>query len=310
MSDAIFSIQDRTGTVAQLSINASPGSPVEVNDTGIYSGVQPWSGQNVSFAFTVSQVLDDNDFSITTALPGGAGPGLVLQSGWPPTGSIKWLTGANAVPSPGDDSEVIAMNPANAYITPDFLALYNNSRGVFGYADSPIDGVMQAIVQASDYLDQWYRFKGIKLLQFLGANPTVDAMIDFVDPWLTPFGIYNNYGYFVPSSTQQHTQWPRQGCVDYSGDSVYGVPLVIQQACAELALRVLSGTSLQPDYDPAIVGSGGVIETQENQVGPIRTTRTYDTKLGLGFFPDFPHVTRMLAKAGILIAGGGRSIIR
>jgi len=309
MSNSIFSVQDRTGTVAQLSINASPGELVEVNDTGTYSGIQPWSGNSVSFDFTVCQVLDDTDFSITTALPDGAGPGNILQSGWPPTGSIKWLTGLNAVPSPGDDSEVVAMYPANAYITEAFLALYNNSRGTFILPESPADQIPQAIVQATDYIDQWYRFKGLKLLQFLGTNPNVDLMISFIDPWLTPFGL-NDTPFWIPSSTAQQTQWPRQGVTDYSGDTVYGVPLAVQYACAELALRALNGVTLQADYDPNIVGAGGVIQTQENQVGPIRTSTTYDTKLGLGFFPDFPHVTRILAKAGLLVAGGGRSIIR
>jgi hypothetical protein len=309
MSNTIFSVQDRTGTVAQLTINASPGMPVDVGDTGIYTGTQPWSGNTVSFPFSVCQVNDAENFSITTALPDNAGPGNVLQSGWPPTGTIKWLTGDNAVPSPGDDSVVTAMAPANAYISPDFMATYNNSRGQFLYNESPADQITQAIVQATDYIDQWYRFKGIKLLQFLSANPNVDLLIPFIDPWLTPFG-FGQFQYWTPSTTVQHTEWPRQGCVDYNGDSVYGVPLVVQNACAELALRALNGVTLQADYDAAIVGQGGIIETQENQVGPIRTSTTYDTKLGIGFFPDFPHVTRMLAKAGVLIAGGGRSILR
>lgn len=312
-------VQDRTGTVAQVSLQSTPSNPVAVGDTGALSGTQSWSGKTVSFAFTIGQLVDNSngDFGITTetgpfsAAGDGSGPGNILQSGWPDSGdlSITWLTGMNALPSPGDDSAVMAVYPANSYIMPSFLAQYNLSRGRFSYTDSPSEYIQRAIVQASAYLDFYYRFKGIKLLQFLSANPNVDVLIPFIDPWLTPFGL-GEFNYWQPSTTYQQTEWPRQGVTDYSGNSVYGVPLVVKNACAELALRVLTGSTLMPDYDPNIVGDGGVIETLTQEVGPIRQTKTYDTKLGLGFFPDFPIVSRMLSRAGLLISGGGRSIIR
>lgn len=312
-------VQDRTGTVAQVSLTDAPTSPVAIGDTGLLNGTQSWSGKVVSFAFTVNQLVDNsnNDFGITTAIgPFSAagepsGPGNVLQSGWPDSGdlAIVWVTGANALPSPGDDSPVLNITPANAYISDAFLAQYTVSRGTFSYPDSPIDAVWQAIVQATDYLDQKYRFKGIKLLEFLGTPLNFDPIIPFVDPWLIPFG-FGEYAFWTPSTTYQQTQWPRQGVTDYSGNSVYGVPLPVKYACAELALRVLNGTVLQPDFDPNVVANGAVVESFTNEVGPIRETVTYDTKLGLGFFPDFPHVTRILRNAGLLIAGGGRTILR
>lgn len=305
----VFSIQDRTGTVVQVTLEDAPSEAVAVNDTGTYTGVQDWNGETVSFNFTVCQVLDTTQFSITTALPGGSGPGNIMQSGWPLTGNIKWLTGANALPSPADDSVVTQIDPANAYITTDFLAAYNNSRGTFIYSDSPILQVQQAIVQASEYLDQRYRFKGVKFLQFLDTN-IFDPNLPFLDPWFSPFGYSAATNLFTPSFTDQWTEWPRQGCVDFNGDSVYGVPLVIQRATAELALRALNGVMLQPDYDPNVVTAGAIVSSLSQQVGPLKTTTTYDTKLGIGFFPDFPHVTRMLTKAGLLVASGGMSLIR
>ena len=73
---------------------------------------------------------------------------------------------------------------------------------------------------------------------------------------------------------------------------------------------MLAGTSLQPDYDPAVVTAGAVVASIRQTVGPITKEVTYDTKLGLSFFPTIPHIDRMLRNAGILVAGGGRSIIR
>ena len=303
MSD-VYCVQDRTGTVAQLTLAEPALNPIEVNDTGTYEGVQPWSGRTVSFAFTVGQVLTALDFGITTALPNGAGPGVVLQSGWPPTGVVTWVTGANE----GRSDSVVGMMPANAYITTDFLAQYVGSRGSFAYADSPIEPVQQAIVQATDYLDQRYRYQGVKLLQFL-SNPDLDPFVAFIDPWLSPFG-FTESAYFVPSTTQQETQWPRQGVVDWNGDTVFGVPLTVQKACAELAARVLNGVVLQPDYNATAFQNGAIVSSYTTDIAGIRESTTYDTKFGTGFFTDFPQVTRMLRVTGLLVASGGMTLVR
>lgn len=306
----IFCIQDRSGTAAQLTLADPATNPVAVNDTGIYSGFD-FSGKQIDLDFTVGQVLDTTDFGITTITSNG-GPGNVMQSGWPKEGVITWLTGPNAT-SP-NTSDVVAMSPANAYATVDFFLQYHASRGNPVPA-SPTDTIMQAIVQATDYIDQRYRFKGIKLFQFLTDNPAFDPMIAFIDPWIASLGFLGGgpgsdfVGLFTPSYTAQHTEWPRQGVVDFNGDSVYGVPLTVQRATCEAAIRVLNGTTLQPDYDPTVVTAGGVLASYMNEVGPIRVQKTYDTKLGLGFFPSIPQVDRILRSAGLLVAGGSRSII-
>ncbi len=305
----IFALQDRSGTVAQLTTEGS-NNPVEVNDTGLYTGLS-WNGKIVSFDFTVCQVNDPFNFCISTITPTGA-PGNVLQSGWPQAGTIDWLSGANVGQSP--TTEVVSVTPANAYCDTDFFFTYCTSRG-YTFPESPLDNIEGAIVQATDYLDQRYRFKGIKLLQFL-SNPNFDPEIGFIDPWLAGFGFLGggpgtNYeAWFTPSSTIQNTEWPRQGCIDLNGDNVYNIPIAIRWATCEGALRVLAGTSLQPDYDPTIVTAGGVVQSLSVEVGPIRKTTTYDTKLGLSFFPSIPHIDRILKSAGLLVAGGGRTIIR
>lgn len=317
----IFAVQDRTGTVAQFSPVSSPGpeNPVEVGDTGTYSGTQSWSGKPVSIAFTVNQLVENNlnnDFCVTTAAGPilvngeGSGPGTTALSGWPESGTITWSSGANE----GLTLEIAAITMANAYIHTDFLAQYALARGTFSYPSSPSDEVQQAIVQATDYLNQRYKFKGTKLQQFL-SNGNFDPSIGFIDPWLAGFGFLgggpgtNFRAWFTPSVTQQQSEWPRQGVVDYNGDTVFGVPLPIKYACAELALRALNGTVLQPDYDPTIVSNGGVLASTTKEVGPIRVTNEYNIPIGLGFFATFPQVDRILRSAGLLVAGGGRRII-
>ena len=299
----IFCVQDRSGTAAQITLDTHPALLIAVGDTGVYAGVNETDdvGQGVtdtavSLGFTVGQILDASNFGIMTKA--------AMQSGWPPNGTITWKTGANA----NTTSAVFEMVPANAYIDLDFFFTYLESRGKDLSVSYTTEEIQGAIVQATDYLDQKYRFRGIKLLQFL-ANPTFDPMMPFVDPWLSPFG-FAQTNYFTPSTTQQHTEWPRQGVVDFSGDSVFGVPKQVKYATVELAIRVLAGTVLQPDYDPNVAAGGGVVQSRTEDVGPIRTSTTYDTKFGLSFFPDFPIVRRMLSSAGLLVASGGRTIIR
>ena len=299
---AVFSVQDQTGTVYQVTIQASPSFAVAVGDTGTYSGT-PDDGTDgfaapspVTANFQVSQVLDAEHFSIRTLTEATAD--------WPRSGTITWVTGANA----NLTAVALGIDPANAYIDTSFFAKYHASRGNALPAGATTAQQQAAIVKATDYLDQRYRFKGVKLIQRIGTSPQ-DANAVFLEPYLTPYALNNLYA-LTPSTTPQHTEWPRQGVTDLSGDTVNGIPIAIQAACAELALRVLNGTNLQPDYDPTIVSAGGILQSSTQEVGPIKVTKTYDTKLGIGFFADFPQVTRMLVGAGLLSANRGRTVMR
>lgn len=305
MTDTVFSVQDETGTVAQLTLIPSPAPAglVAVGDTGIYAGV-PDDGTDsfqvpafVSLPFKVSAVLNPTQFSVQT--------NNANMSDWPAGGLITWQTGANAPTT----STVMRIDSANAYLTEAAFRLYHASRGTAIPAGKVSADIQTAIVQATDYLDQKYRFAGIKLLQSLG-NAAIDANAVFLESWLTPYASIRGVSYLTPSTTTQHTEWPRQGVVDYSGDTINGVPKQIKHACAELAMRVLQGIKLQPDYDPNIVGAGGVVSSVTKKLGPLETVTAYDTKLGLGFFASFPQIDRMLSRAGLLNAGGGRTIMR
>lgn len=305
----IFCVQDRTGTAAQLVLGVETTAPIDIGDTGVYSG-RNWNGVATAYDFTVGQVNDALNFCITTMTPLGAS-GNVLQSNWPRAGTITWLTGDNALMSP-NTTVVVNMHPANAYTDPDYFISYHLSRGNT-VVESPIDPILHAIVQGSDYINQRYRYKGIKLLQYLHTS-NIDPRV--VDPWFA-FLNFGGAGFgsvgFGPSFgdiTSQYTEWPRQGVIDFNGDNVYGVPKVIKDACCEAAFREQNGTPLQPDYDSEVVTPGGIVLSAMDEIGPIKTSRTYDTKLGVGFFPEIPQIRRMLSKAGILLAGGGRTIIR
>lgn len=308
----IFCVQDRTGTAAQLVLAAAPTGTVEIGDTGSYTG-RDREGVSISLDFTVGAVNDQENICITTMMPTGQS-GDVMKSNWPKAGAITWLTGENSATSP-DSTLVIRRYQANAYIGEQFFFDYHQSRGNI-FPESPLDPIRKSIVKSTDYLNQRFRYKGTKLLQYLSGG-LLDPMLLYIDPWLSPaflggtgIGIPGSRSTFAPSHTSQFTEWPRQGVVDYNGDDVFGVPQVIMEACAEGAIRDLNGTPLQPDYDSDVIANGAVVTSLSDEVGPLKTSRTFDTKLGLGFFPDIPQIRRMLSKAGVLRAGGGRTITR
>jgi hypothetical protein len=297
---SVFAVQDNTGTVSLLTIADAPTFPVALGDIGSYSGIAfngSAQGTPVDLPFMVGQLYTATQFGVTSAN--------FNLADWPEDGTVTWTTGENAAASP-NTSVVTEIAGANAYIDIPYFKSYHNSRGnVFG---TPSDTALQnAIVKATDYLDQKYRYKGIKRIQTLGNDPGVD--IGFLDPWIFPFA-FGGTPFLTPSTSTQTTEWPRTGVVDFSGDTLRGIPKALKAACAELAFRSLNGTALQPDYDGTVVANGAVVESLTEDVGPIRTTTTYDTKLGLGFFASFPQIDRMLSRAGLLIAGGGRTIMR
>lgn len=299
----IFSVQDETGTVYQLTAAPSPPFTYAVGDTGVYTGT-PDAGTDgfevppeVSTPFTVSQTGPDaTQFSIRTTQQ--------ALAWYARSGTIEWTSGANN----GDVTTIVSIAPANAYISIAEYQAYWATRNVDKTAQDAA-AVRAAIVQASDYLDQRYRYNGVKLVQNVGKS-MIDANAVFLQPWLFPGSILNIMNPLTPYTTPQNSQWPRQGVVDLNGSTVNGIPQAIKQACAELASRVMAGTNLQPDYDPDVVTNGAVVSQITKKVGPLEKSITYDTKLGLGFFPSFPQITRMLRSAGLLSSQGRRTVMR
>lgn len=301
---AIFSVQDETGTVTQVTLfpSPSPSLVIHVGDTGIYAGI-PDDGTNEtqvptfqSIPFVVSQVLDNEHFSVQT--------NNANLADWPAGGVITWTTGNNL----GDMSNVFEIDGANAYISEAEFIKYHLARGNAVPVGATSLMIRSAIVQGTDYIDQKYRFSGIKLLQSIGTS-LLNANSTYLESWLTPYTL-EGVSYLSPMTTKQNTEWPRLGVIDNNGDTVNGIPKAIKAACAELAIRVLNGINLQPDYDNGLVGAGGVVSSVTKKVGPLETVVAYDTKFGLGFFASFPIVDRMISKAGLLSSGGSRTVIR
>src|ERR1035437_1831797 len=300
----VFSVQNETGTVTQVTLmpSPSPSQQISVGDTGLYAGF-PDDGTDLAHApafnslpFIVIQVLDNEHFSVST--------NNANMADWPAFGQITWETGANAT----EAAIVFDIDGANAYIDEAYFRKYHGSRGNAVPVGATALAIQTAIVQGTDYIDAKYRFGGIKLLQTLG-NASLDANATFLEAWLTPYAL-NSVSYLTPSTTTQTTEWPRQGVIDLNGNTVNGIPDAVRRACAELAIRVLNGVNIQPDYDTSLAGGGGVVSSVTKKVGPLEIVIAYDTKFGLGFFASFPIVDRMLRSAGLLVWSGNRTVMR
>ena len=160
-----------------------------------------------------------------------------------------------------DDSG--SVEGADAYIEVTALDTYWASRGV------TLAGTTQAkeaaIVNATDYLDSRYTYKGQR------------------------------------RTTEQRTKWPRLDVTDADGLDVYGIPDTIKDACAELARKALSA-EIYPD--PTYDASGSRVAARREQVGPISRDITFAAQGAYQGGPIYAKVTAMLRSRGLLIVGG------
>ena len=91
--------------------------------------------------------------------------------------------------------------------------------------------------------------------------------------------------------SDQPLEFPRAALYDGRGTLVEGIPVKLENACAEYAVRILSGENLSPD--PEIDDSGQAIEEELLQVGPIKI----DTKVSSAtatLLKSFPDADRLL----------------
>ncbi|RKX23984.1 MAG: hypothetical protein DRP45_09205 [Candidatus Zixiibacteriota bacterium] len=169
--------------------------------------------------------------------------------------------------TPEDGTGIVG---ANAYIDVANFKAYHDDRGNVYTVLLPTDpDIEKAIIKATDYIEtRWAcSFKGKK---------------EFPD---NPQGL----------------SWPRLNVVDLDGEDITGVPLLIEKATAEYALRVASA-SLAPD--PTIDDSNRPVTMEK--VGPI------ETKFSDGTFiqkwRDYPAVDALIKP--LIIGGGQRFTIR
>jgi len=159
---------------------------------------------------------------------------------------------------------------ANAYISVLELKDYWADRGDI-LLDS--DAVLQAmIVEATQYIDFRYRYKGTKL-----------------------------------EGRDQTTQFPRYLLYDLNDDLVEGIPREVKEACAEYALASqtidLTGTST--------TGSGTIIE-ESSKVGPIEKSVKYkDTRQNsFATYAVVQVADNLLLNSGFVLNIGGPIPIR
>ena len=150
---------------------------------------------------------------------------------------------------------------ANAYITVAEFKSYHDDRGNSYGSPSPADALIQkAIVKATDYVDARFSYIGDR-------------------------------SYNLP------TEWPRLDAVDPTGYLITGIPPSVKEACAEYALRALTG-SLLPD--PQRDASGRIVDSYTKTVGPISKSVTFSSSSGSFSMPIYPVADQKLLKAGLV----------
>lgn len=155
-----------------------------------------------------------------------------------------------------DDGDVA---DANAYIEVAYFTAYHTERAVDAvtngeYSDEQIKA---AIVRATDYIDNRWRFKGIS----------------------------------VEDST---TEFPREDLYNFNGNLVEGLPTKLKRACAEYALRALSSTGVSPIApDPETDDRGQSVLSKTEKVGPLEESTTY-TSGTVAKFKPYPEADQLL----------------
>ena len=125
------------------------------------------------------------------------------------------------------------------------------------------DLVASAIIKATDYIDKRFTFVG----------------------WRR----YSN----------QPTAWPRWDAVDINDRYLRGIPLAVQQATAEYALRALSLVPLVAD--PSRDGTGQDVKSQIKKIGPLETATVFMSAFQM---PRYPAADAIMRSWGLIIKGG------
>lgn len=163
---------------------------------------------------------------------------------------------------------------ANSYVSAAFADAYFADRGIVGWAGT--DPVKEAaLIRGTDYAEALYKGR------WIGDEP--------VEP-------------------DQGLSWPRlfEGEVLVAPDFRAGVPLGLQKAVCEYAVRALSGP-LMPD--PLIDATGFSVVTTKKKVGPIekefRAQGMSSQPRLIRPYPEADFLLRELLRPG---TGGGRVI--
>ena len=150
---------------------------------------------------------------------------------------------------------------ANGYVSDVWVADYLADRGT---TLSPGDTLQQAIVRATDYIDQRFNFIGERIL------------------------------------LDQATAWPRCNAINFYGYFIKGVPLAIKRATAEYAAIAMSA-ELNPTPERDDTGQKVILKSES--IGPLSETVEY-SEVGSVSLPSYPKADGFIAKAGLLVGAG------
>jgi len=159
-----------------------------------------------------------------------------------------------------------SVSGANSYVTVAEFKVYHDDRGndwvIIADSDTAIE---QALIQATDYLDQRFTFVGKR-----------------------------------KQGRQQSTEWPRINAWDIGRYYINDIPIEIKEAVNEYAFRALSAPLISdPDRD----STGGIIQSKSESVGPLSESVTYVG--GAAYtMPKYPAADMKLKKTGLVISGG------
>lgn len=152
---------------------------------------------------------------------------------------------------------------ANAYVDDTYLDAYVADRGLTLTGSPDATAKQQAIVLATDYLDQRFNYVGERSM---GASQT--------------------------------TAWPRINAYDIDGNSVDGIPLEVKKAICEYAIIYLAQASdLNPT--PERDATGRAVISKSDVVGPIEEHRRYGKNGGFEF-PRYPKADQFLFSRGLV----------
>ena len=151
---------------------------------------------------------------------------------------------------------------SNSLVSVAFADAYYTDRDNKTWLDGVTNEQKQvALIKATDYLENVFSYKGSVLIE------------------------------------TQALEFPRTG-IFIRGITFEGMPSAIEEACAELAIRSLSG-SLLPD--PTVGTSAlGAITEQSIKAGPVEKKTKFDPNVKAITVPQFPSIKAILNKSGLL----------
>lgn len=188
---------------------------------------------------------------------------------------------------------------ANAYIKvtdplADTQVMLTNTTitGPFGFYQYHRDrGQVEGTFDAVDSAKLLSVLVGTKTFTYENVAAAIVKATDYIDKRFTFIG-FRRY-------SNQPTSWPRWDAVDINDRYLKGIPLAVQQATAEYALRALLLTQLVAD--PKRDATGQRVRSQTKKVGPLETATTFEG----GFqMPKYPAADAILRSWGLIVGGG------